>query len=53
MTKDEVAGVARAILSAFGGYIVGKGLVDADTAAQVTGAMATIIAAVWSVMSKR
>lgn len=53
MTKDQVAGIARAVLSAFGGYLVGKGVVDADTASQLVGAGATIAAAIWSVVSKR
>ena len=51
--KEEVYGVARALLSAAGGYLVGQGIVDAQTAVSVSGAAATLIAAAWSVKSKR
>jgi hypothetical protein len=53
MTKDEVYGVARAVLSAIGGYLAGKGYIDSETSVAVAGAVATIFAAVWSVRSKR
>jgi hypothetical protein len=53
MTQDQVGGIVRALISAFGGYLVGQGIVDANTAATVGGAVATIVVAVWSVMTKR
>ena len=53
MTKEQVGGIIRAVLSAVGGYLVGKGVVDADTAAQITGAVATLGVAIWSVISKK
>jgi hypothetical protein len=53
MDKDELYGVARAILSAFGGFMVGKGYLDSETAIALAGAGATVIAAVWSVKAKR
>lgn len=53
MKSDEVGGIVRALVSAAGGYLVGKGLVDSATATTVGGAAATIIVAVWSVWSKR
>lgn len=53
MTKDEVYGVARAVLSAVGGFLVGKGYIDSETAVALAGALATIAAAVWSVKAKR
>ena len=51
--KDEVYGIARALLSAVGGYLVGQGIVDSETAVAVAGAAATLVAAVWSVFAKR
>ena len=51
--KDEVYGIARALLSAVGGYLVGQGIVDSETAVAVAGAAATLVAAAWSVFSKR
>jgi hypothetical protein len=53
MNKDELYGVARAVLSALGGFLVGKGYIDSETAVALAGAGATIIAAVWSVKAKR
>lgn len=53
MTKNEVYGVARSLLSAAGGFVVAKGWIDAETAVSLAGAGATIIVAVWSVKSKR
>lgn len=53
MNKNEVYGVARAILSAAGGFVVARGWVDSETAVTLAGAIATIVAAVWSVKSKR
>lgn len=53
MTGEQVGGIVRAVLSAVGGYFVGKGVIDADTAAQVTGAVAVIATAVWSIVAKR
>jgi O-antigen/teichoic acid export membrane protein len=53
MTAEQVAGIVRAIVAAIGGYLVGKGFADAETVAAVGGAVATIAAAVWSVLSKR
>ena len=53
MTGEQIAGIVRAIVAAVGGYLVGKGLADAETVAAVAGATATIVAAVWSVLSKK
>jgi hypothetical protein len=53
MTGEQVGGIVRALLSAIGGYLVGKGLVDEGTMTAVVGAGVTIVTAVWSVLSKR
>ena len=53
MTKEELYGVARAVLAALGGLIVGKGWIDSETMLSLAGAGATVVAAVWSVRSKR
>ena len=53
MTADEVAGLVRTNLSAFGGYFVGRGFIDNATMMSLAGAGATIIAGVWSVWAKR
>jgi hypothetical protein len=53
MTAEQVAGIVRAVVAAIGGYLVGRGIADAETIAAVGGAAATIAAAIWSVYSKR
>ena len=53
MTSVEIGGIVRALASALGGYLVGKGLVDAETATTLGGAATTIAVALWSVWNKR
>jgi hypothetical protein len=53
MTAEQFAGIVRAIVAAVGGYLVGKGLVDAETVATLAGVAATAGAAIWSYLSKR
>jgi hypothetical protein len=53
MTAEQFAGIVRAIVAALGGYLVGKGITDAETVAALAGAAATIGAAVWSVLAKK
>lgn len=53
MTLDQFAGIVRALAAAAGGYLVGMGMVDEQTAAAVGGAVVTIATAVWSVLSKK
>ena len=53
MTAEQVGGIVRAVIAAVGGYFVGKGITDAATVTAVAGAAATIVAAIWSVFSKK
>ena len=53
MNAEQFAGVVRAIVAALGGFLVAKGVADAETVAAVAGAAATLAAAVWSVLSKK
>lgn len=52
MQSTQVFGVLRTVLAAFFGYLAGQGVVDGATGEALAGAVATIIIAVWSVMSK-
>jgi len=42
MTADQFAGIVRALFAAFGGYLVAKGLVDAETVANLAGVAAEV-----------
>lgn len=53
MTPDQFGGIVRALVAALGGYLVGQGIVDANTAATIGGAVATIAVAVWSAYTNR
>jgi energy-converting hydrogenase Eha subunit B len=53
MSSIEIGGIARALVAALGGYLVGQGLVDAETATTIGGAVTTLVVALWSVWSKR
>lgn len=53
MNGEQIGGVVRAIVAAVGGYFVGKGLVDSATMTTISGAVATLFVAVWSVWSKK
>lgn len=53
MTGDQIGGIVRAVAAAVGGYLVGKGVIDEQTAAAVSGAVVTIAVAAWSVWSKK
>ena len=53
MNKNEVYGVVRTVLAAIGGYFAGQGVIASETAVALAGAGATIVAAVWSIRSKR
>lgn len=53
MTSDQITGIVRAVLAAVFGYITGKGWLDANTAATISGAVLTLLVAVWSVYSNR
>lgn len=52
-TGEQIGGIVRAVVSAIGGYLVGKGYIDSETALAVTGAVVTIATAIWSVVAKR
>lgn len=53
MTQDQVGGVIRALLSAAGGYLAGKGLIDTETWLTISGAVLTLFTAGWSWWTNR
>ena len=53
MNGEQIAGIVRAIVAALGGFLVAKGVANTETVAAVAGALATLAAAAWSVLSKK
>jgi hypothetical protein len=53
MSKEQTIGIVRHILTFGGGLLVAKGTVDPQIATELTGAIISILGAVWSIRSKR
>lgn len=53
MNKDQIFGIVRTVAAAAFGYLTGKGYIDGATAEALAGAVATVLVAVWSVVSKK
>lgn len=53
ITAEQIGGIVRTLAAAGFGILVGKGVIDAETAAALTGAVGTIVIAVWSVWAKK
>jgi hypothetical protein len=51
--NDSIKSLIRHILSAAGGFLVAKGLVSADQLPEVVGAVITLLAAAWGILSKK
>jgi hypothetical protein len=49
----EIAGLARALVAALGGYLVARGQIDAATVEIVAGMAATLATGAWSIWEKR
>lgn len=52
MNGEQIGSIIRAILSAVGGYFVGKGIIDASTMTAIVGALGTIGVAIWGIVTK-
>jgi hypothetical protein len=52
LTQEQVLGIIRHILTFGGGILVTKGLLDEGMVAEISGAVITLIGAVWSIIEK-
>ena len=53
MTTEQILGIVRHILTALGGVLVTKGVVDEGTMTTAVGAIATLVGVVWSFLAKK
>ena len=53
MSKDQILGVARHVLTIGGGILVAKGYGDAAGVETISGAIISVAAVVWSWTSKK
>jgi hypothetical protein len=52
MKEEQIQGIVRHTLSAVGGWLVYKGYVESADVQAITGVILTLIATIWSVVSK-
>lgn len=53
MTNEQIGGIVRTMAAAGFGALVARGVIDAETATALAGAVSVIAVAVWSVWSKK
>ena len=53
MTKDQVLGIVRHLLTAVGGWLIATGAIDESLAAESSGAIITLVGVIWSLLAKR
>jgi hypothetical protein len=51
-TKEQILGVLRHGLTALGGFLIGKGILDESTAEIIIASFITLAGTVWSVIDK-
>ena len=52
LTQQQVLGIIRHILTFGGGILVTKGLLDEGMVSEISGAVITLIGAIWSIVEK-
>lgn len=53
MSKEQVIGVLRHVLTFVGGLFILKGYLDESLVNEIVGGVATLVGTVWSVISKK
>lgn len=51
--KEQILGIIRHVFTFVGGLLVAKGLVDESNITELSGAILSVIGAVWSIISKK
>lgn len=53
MTVEQISGVVRAVLAAVGGFVLGKGWLDASTWNWIVGGIVTVVPVIWTFIANR
>lgn len=53
MTKDQIFGIIRHVLTFVGGILVIKGYTDDVMVQEVIGGVLTLVGSIWSIVSKK
>ncbi len=51
--KDTILTIVRSVLVAIGGGLAAKGVISAESAEQIAGAIITLVGAVWTAVAHR
>ena len=52
MSKVQILGIIRHVLTFFGGVLLTKGLIDEQMWSEITGSLITLVGGVWSIVEK-
>lgn len=52
LSKEQILGIVRHILTFAGGIVVMKGLTDETTVTEIVGGVITLTGAIWSIVEK-
>jgi hypothetical protein len=53
LTREQVLGIIRHVLTFAGGIVLAKGLVDQGTLDAIIGSAITLTGAIWSIVAKK
>ena len=53
MTSEQIAGLARHVLTTLGGFAVAKGWLDGATVITLVGAVSALVGVAWSLLAKK
>ena len=52
LTKEQIMGIVRHVLTFVGGIVVAKGFASEELTMEITGGVMTLVGGVWSIISK-
>jgi hypothetical protein len=53
LTKEQVLGIVRHVLTFAGGIVIAKGVADENTVNEIIGGVITLVGTIWSIVSKK
>jgi len=53
LTKEQILGILRHVLTFGGGILVMKGILDEGTVLTITGSAVTLVGSIWSIIDKK
>ena len=53
MSQEQIYGVIRHVLSAVGGILVAKGVLEGGAWTELTGAAMALVGVIWSIVDKK